>query len=193
MKEMEMKVENYNIKYFDELDSTHKYIKENVKKLESKTIVVANIQNNGIGTHGRAWYTGNSKNIAMSLLYKPDATVEKLNTITTDIAKCIKNSIKELYNIELEIKMPNDLLLNSKKICGILTEINTISAKVNYIIISIGFNVNEDSFNEKIEKIATSLKKEYGREFNREKIFKKFVQELDKKIIKNLTSQTNEN
>ena len=94
------------------------------------------------------------------------------------------NAIKELYDYNLEIKEPNDLLLNNKKICGILTESSTIANKVNYILIGIGFNVNEEIFNKEIQDIAISLKTEYGKEYNKEEIIVKIIENIEK-IISN--------
>ena len=70
-------------------------------------------------------------------------------------------------------------MLNKKKICGILTESNTIGNKINYVIISIGFNVNEDNFPNEIKDIATSLYKETGKKFNKQKITEDFIQILE--------------
>lgn len=167
------------IKYFDELPSTHLYVKENQDKLENGTVIIANKQTAGIGTHGRTWYTGSGDNIAMSTLFKPECDLSSLNNITVDVAQSIKKTIRNLYNIGLNIKYPNDLLLNGKKICGILTEINTISGKINYLIISLGFNVNEICFDEETIKIATSLKKEYNKNFNRKEIILKIIQNIN--------------
>ena len=172
--------QKYEIKIYKELPSTHLYIKENQKNLKNYTIIIADRQTAGIGTHGRSWYTGSGENIAMSILYTPNCSIEKLKKLTLDIAKCIQEAIKELYNIDLTIKYPNDLLLNDKKICGILTEINTISETTNYLIISLGFNVNEINFDEETKKIATSLKKEYKLNFDKEKITFKIIENIDK-------------
>lgn len=169
----------YRIRLHEEIASTHLYVKENQDKLENDTVIIANKQTAGIGTHGRSWYTG-KENIAMSILYKPNCDITKLDGLTVNIAKCIQEAIEELYNIKLKIKYPNDLLLNDKKISGILTEINTISEKINYLIISIGFNVNEINFNSEINKIATSLKKEYKKDFDKEKIIYKIIENIDK-------------
>ena len=170
------------IKYFDELPSTHLYVKENQDKLENGTVIIANKQTAGIGTHGRTWYTGSGDNIAMSMLFKPECDLSSLNNITVDVAQSIKKTIRNLYNIGLNIKYPNDLLLNGKKICGILTEINTISGKINYLIISLGFNVNEICFDEETIKIATSLKKEYNKNFNRKEIILKIIESITEHI-----------
>ena len=73
-------------------------------------------------------------------------------------------------------------MLNNKKICGILTEISTMGEKINYLIISIGFNVNEDNFSTEIKDIATSLKNEFKRDFKREEIIIKFLENLEKEL-----------
>ncbi len=190
---LENKLKVYKIKYFETIDSTHKYIKEHASDLEDRTIAIADNQESGIGTHGRTWYTGDANNIAMSMLIKPNCDIDKLNNITIEIAKSIQGAIKEKYNINLEIKYPNDLLLNNKKICGILTEIRSISKEVTHLIISVGFNVNEVNFDSETEKIATSLKKEFKKNFNREEIILKIVEKIKNEILINLTSQTNEN
>lgn len=182
----------YKIKYFETIDSTHKYIKEHASDLEDRTIAIADNQESGIGTHGRTWYTGDANNIAMSMLIKPNCDIDKLNNITIEIAKSIQGAIKEKYNINLEIKYPNDLLLNNKKICGILTEIRSISKEVTHLIISVGFNVNEVDFDSETEKIATSLKKEFNKNFNREEIILKIIEKIKNEILINLTSQNNE-
>lgn len=178
--------EKIKIKYYDELPSTHLYVKENQDKLENGTVIIANKQTAGIGTHGRSWYTGSGDNIAMSMLFKPECDLSSLNNITVDVAQSIKKTIRNLYNIGLNIKYPNDLLLNGKKICGILTEINTISGKINYLIISLGFNVNEICFDEETIKIATSLKKEYNKNFDRKEIILKIIQNINN-IVKSTT------
>ena len=169
------------IEEYEEIESTHKYLKENQQKYKEKTIILANRQTGGIGTKGRSWFTGSSKNIAMSVLYKPMCNVQNLDGLTVNIAKILKDKIQSSYNIELKIKEPNDLMLNNKKICGILTETNIIGNKINYLIISIGFNVNETDFPEELEDIATSLKKETGNEFNKEEITQQFI-----KVLKNI-------
>ncbi len=172
-----------SIEYFEQIDSTHKYAKKiALKNEENGKIIIADMQTAGIGTKGRKWYSGKTKNIAMSIIFKPKITIKQLEGLTIKIANCMKKSIYELYSIDLNIKEPNDLLLNNKKICGILTEINTIGEKINYLIISIGFNVNEDNFSTEIKDIATSLKRELKRDFRREEIIIKFIENLEKEL-----------
>lgn len=184
------KIENANtrnlgkkIEYFKEITSTHKYAKKIALQTNSDgKIIIAEMQTEGIGTKGRTWYTGENKNIAMTIILKPQCRIDKLEGLTVKIAECMKKTIKGLYKIQLDIKAPNDLMLSNKKICGILTEINMIGEKINYLLISLGFNVNEDTFTQETEQIATSLKKEYDKEFLREDIIKKFIENLEKEI-----------
>lgn len=172
-----MKIERYK-----EIESTHKYLKENQQNYKDKTVIIADKQTGGIGTKGRSWFTGSSKNIAMSILYRPCCDIKDLDGLTVKIAETLKKDIYELYDIELKIKEPNDLMLNGKKICGILTESNIIGDKINYLIISIGFDVNETAFPKELENIATSLKKESRKEFDKEEIIQKFIYTLEKII-----------
>ncbi len=175
------------IEYYKEIDSTHKYAKK-IANLEEQNgkIIISEVQTEGIGTKGRSWHTGENKNIAMTLIIKPKCQLNMLNHLTLDIAYVMKETIKELYNIDLRIKEPNDLILNNKKICGILTESSTTGEKINYVLISLGFNVNETLFNDDIANIATSLKIETKKEYEREEIIKCFLEKLENKIIRYL-------
>ena len=174
-----MKYKKLKIERYKEIESTHKYIKENYKKYDENIVIIADKQTGGIGTKGRNWYTGTNKNIAISILYKPKCQVNKLEGLTIKIAEKIKKVIYNEYKIDLQIKEPNDLILNNKKICGILTEINTLGNEINYLIISMGFNVNETEFPKEVENIATSLKKEYSIDFDKEALIEKIIKELE--------------
>ena len=186
IKHAKTKVIGKQIEYYNEIPSTHTYAKQIAKDVNNNgKVILAEIQTQGIGTKGRKWYTGEGKNLAVTIILHPQGNVEKLDGLTVKIAEEIKKAIKELYGYTLDIKEPNDLLMNNKKICGILTEIHTIGEKIQYLIISFGFNVNEEKFSEETKEIATSLKRETGKNFEREEILIKIIEKLDK-IIENL-------
>ncbi len=103
--------------YFDEINSTQKYVKENSKNLENSTIVIANNQTNGIGTKNRIWYSEKDTNLTFTVFLKPNETIKKYENLTTSLAKIIVEVIKELYGIDAKIKEPNDVLINNKKVC----------------------------------------------------------------------------
>ncbi len=91
----------------------------------------------GYGTHGRSWYTDEENNIAFSFYISTDCKLQKIEGITIEIAKTIIETLKNLYNIELQIKFPNDIICNNKKIGGILTQTKLIGEKIKYIIVGI--------------------------------------------------------
>ena len=167
------------VEYFETIESTHKYAKENIEKIENGRVIIAEEQTGGIGTKGRQWHTGKGQNIAMTIVLRPNKEVKELEGLTKKIAEAVRKAIKELYDIELSIKEPNDLLLKQKKICGILTEVNSIGEKINYLLISIGFNVNETEFPIELQEIVTSLRKEYKKEYSKEKIIIKIIEKLE--------------
>lgn len=172
-----------NVVFYDEIGSTQDVIRELAEKhVENGTVVITDNQISGKGTKGRIWSTEKSKNITMSFVIYPKCEAEDLEGLTVNIAKAIVEAIKELYGYKLEIKVPNDVMLNGKKICGILTQCVTLEEKVNYILIGIGFNVNQVQFNKEISNIATSLKAEYNKEFEREDIIAKILEKLENKI-----------
>ena len=93
----------------------------------------------------------------MTIILQPKCKITDLKNLTIEIANCMQKTIYDLFEIRLNIKEPNDLILNGKKISGILTEINTIGEKINYLLISIGF-VSSGTFlqTDKMSVTATS-------------------------------------
>ena len=183
IKNANTKVLGKNIVFYKEIDSTQDEIRKMAEKHTANgTLVIADNQFSGKGTKGRVWTTESGKNITMSLVIYPNCKVEELEGFTVNIAEAIKEAIKELYGYKLDIKEPNDLMLNGKKICGILTQSVTLAEKVDYVLIGIGFNVNQVEFEGELSNIATSLKKEFNMEFEREEIAAKILEKLENKI-----------
>lgn len=171
------------MQYYKELGSTQDKAKELVNlNVANGTIVITENQTKGKGTKGRTWYSSMGKNITMTIIIYPNCIIDKLDGITLRIAEIMQNVILKLYNIKLEIKLPNDLMLYNKKIAGILTETKILKNEVQQLLIGIGFNVNETEFSKETINIATSLKKEYNKEFSIEDIIISFIEELERKI-----------
>lgn len=167
--------------YYEEVSSTQEEAKRIAKEGNANgTIVITDEQTRGKGTKGRVWYSSKGKNLTMTLILLPHCKACKLDGITIKIAEAMAEAIFKLYNIKLDIKHPNDLMLNNKKIAGILTEAKTLNDEVKQVLIGIGFNVNETDFNDETKKLATSLKREYGKEFCIEDIVVKFIETFEK-------------
>ena len=113
-----------NFYFFDNIDSTQTEIWRRIdnKKIKNGTIIMADIQTKGKGTHGRIWHTDEKNNIAFSMYIETNDVVELFEGITKEIAKTIQEILKSKYKINVEIKYPNDLMINGKKVGGILTE-----------------------------------------------------------------------
>lgn len=174
------------LEYYEEIDSTQKEIWRRVKenKIENGTVVYAGIQTNGIGTHGRVWHTDKKENIAFSFYIKANCNINKLEGLTKEIAETIVKIFKNKYNINIQIKEPNDIYYKGKKLGGILTETKVISNKVEHLVIGIGINTNQTNFAKDIENIATSIKKEFEITIETQEFITEFCNTFEEQIIK---------
>lgn len=173
-----------NSDFFQEIDSTQDEIWRRIKnkKIRNGEIVIANIQTKGKGTHGRVWHTDEVGNIAFSFYVEMNSKIKSLDGFTYEIAEIITELFKEKYNIELQIKLPNDIIYKNKKIGGILTEAKINKEIVKYLVVGIGINTNKMNFSDDIKDIATSIKREFGIEINSVEFISEFCNKLEKKI-----------
>lgn len=174
--------------HYKEIDSTQtriwKMIEEN--KIENGTLIYADIQTAGKGTHGRLWHTDEKNNIAFSFFIKMDCDIEKLEGLTRRIAELIITILKNNYGIHLTIKEPNDIMLKEKKIGGILTETRMVANKVKYLVVGIGINTSKQEFTDDIKEIATSIKKEFNININVIKLMTEFCNQFEKEILERM-------
>lgn len=155
---------------FDTLDSTNDYGKELAKhKCVHGTLIVADTQTAGKGRRGRIWQSPKGSTVSMSLCLEPKLPTERVAGLTLVMALAVAEAIAEVADVNPQIKWPNDIVVNNKKICGILTEMCFVDAHY-VVIIGVGINVNTENFPEEIRGIAGSLKIESGREISREKL-----------------------
>ena len=131
------------------------------------TLIVADHQEAGRGSRGRSWETPAGTNIAMSLLLKPEINPNNASMITLVAALAVSKAITQITGEPAPIKWPNDIVMNGKKVCGILTEMSAQFDYVNHIVVGIGINVNIESFPEEIAETATSLRIETGKQISR--------------------------
>lgn len=173
-----------NAIFYKEIDSTQSEIWRRLKKgeLPNGTLIMADKQTKGKGTHGRIWHTDEENNIAFSFYLETDCPIQKLEGITIEIAKILVEILKEMYHITLTIKVPNDITYQNKKIGGILTESKIQAETVKYLVVGIGMNTNQMNFSEEIKNTATSIKKEFGIEIDRTKVITSFCQQFEETI-----------
>ena len=158
--------------YFDTIDSTNTKAQELAEKgYPSGTLVVADKQESGKGRRGRSWVSPSGTGIFMTLMIKPDINPNHASMLTLVAALAVAKAITSVTGEEAMIKWPNDIVVNSKKVCGILTEMNAQFDYINHIVVGIGINVHNESFPEEISQMASSLMIEAGgKRFHRAQI-----------------------
>lgn len=158
--------------YFDTIDSTNTKAQELAEKgYQSGTLVVADKQESGKGRRGRSWVSPSGTGIFMTLMIKPDINPNNASMLTLVAALAVAKAITSVTGEEALIKWPNDIVVNGKKVCGILTEMNAQFDYINHIVVGIGINVHNESFPEEISQMASSLMIEAGgKRFHRAQI-----------------------
>lgn len=181
-------MQSNNFIFYKKIDSTQNEIWRLIESqtIKNKTLIMADIQTNGKGTHGRIWHTDEEKNIAFSYYIETNCKSENLEGITIEIAQILVKIFKEFYGIKLDIKKPNDIMIKDKKVGGILTESKVSSEIVKFLVIGIGINTEKMNFTDDIKNIATSIKKEFGIEVDRKKIITNFCEEFEKTLIRRI-------
>lgn len=141
------------------VDSTNLWAKMHLDSLDDKTIISANRQTKGRGRFDRVWMDLGDDNIFMSIVLKPAKNFSEIYPNLTQYLCVVVCKILENYGLEPKIKWPNDVLVDGKKICGILSETVTQGSNLKGIVLGIGFNVNSNIENlSKIkDKLATAL------------------------------------
>ncbi len=149
------------IRYYQEVDSTNKVLKEMAdKEAPEGTVVVAEGQTAGRGRLGRTWHTPAGKGIWLSVLFRPPLAPGEAPFFTLLTACAVAQAVKnKLPALNAGIKWPNDLLLQGRKFCGILTEMKAEADLLHYLVTGIGVNVNcgEKDFPPELRASATSL------------------------------------
>ena len=137
--------------YFPVISSTqteaHRLAQEGTP---SGTVVVANAQEKGKGRFGRFWHSPSGTGLWFSFILRPTLPLNVMPQLTLLTAVAVLRGIKKVIDIPLTIKWPNDLLIDGKKVAGILTELKAETDQVHYVVMGIGLNVNqrEDDFPE---------------------------------------------
>jgi len=165
---------------FDTIDSTNIYGKKIAAEgCPEGVLIISDEQTAGKGRLGRQWESQKGTGVFMSLVLRPDILPERASVITQIVAAAMQQSIEDVTAVEVGIKWPNDIVYNGKKICGILTEMSAELGGINYIIVGVGVNVNNDQFDSEAAKVAVSLKQITGKDISRKDIVIGFVNHFE--------------
>lgn len=167
--------------YFPVIDSTNIKAKQLAEEgYPMGTLVVAEQQDAGRGRRGRSWESPRGSGIFMTLLLKPDIHPNNASMLTLVAALAVSAAITEKTRRPAGIKWPNDIVMNGKKVCGILTEMSAQFDYVNHIVIGIGINVNNTSLPDEIAHMATSLYLETKNRYHRADLIEETLEQFER-------------
>ncbi|NLY44656.1 MAG: biotin--[acetyl-CoA-carboxylase] ligase [Tissierella sp.] len=170
--------------YYDSIDSTNKMAKDIAHNEKEGVIVVAEEQLEGRGRLGRHWESPKKKGIYFSIILKPQVPPMKVAKLTLLGAAAVYQALDEI-GINSQIKWPNDIVVNGKKVCGILTEMSSELNMINHVVMGIGVNVNleENDILEDLQHKATSLKIESKGKVDRKKLLAAILNKFENLYI----------
>lgn len=173
-----------NFIYADELESTNSVLlAKNKKQNIDGTVVFAEKQIKGRGRKDRIWYSAKGLNLTFSILVLNENLLRSnINLINFSAALAVAVSIENLYQLKTQLKWPNDVLINKKKIAGILLESSSQGNKIEKLIIGIGVNVNQTLFQGSFAIEPTSIKSELGHAVEREKFLAEILNNFEEFI-----------
>jgi|GEM_PF-2595688 len=169
---------------FDTIDSTNTYIENNSKLLKNKSVILTRHQTNGRGRYERNFVSNINKGIYCSFLIKENIDQSFLKLLHLKIACALHNAIKITFNIDTQIKWPNDLILQNKKCAGILIETQYNQNKLDSIIIGFGLNIYKQVFNQSLNLLAVSLEDVYEQDYNQNQLLINFFETIDEFLYK---------
>ncbi|SHE35967.1 BirA family transcriptional regulator, biotin operon repressor / biotin-[acetyl-CoA-carboxylase] ligase [Seinonella peptonophila] len=165
------------IRYYPAITSTqesaHQWALAGAKE---GSLVIADQQTTGRGRLGTSWVSPAGTGIWMSLILRPNALLKFASHFTLLAAVSVFEAIQSLSSYPIHIKWPNDLLINKKKVCGILTELKGEQDRVDYMVIGIGLNVKQ---NDQLPSHATSLEEAAGKQYIRAQVIAQILQRIE--------------
>ena len=163
------------------IDSTNNYAAKllNQTKVPFGTVIMAHYQTNGKGQRNTIWSSNGGDNLLMSVLLDLSFMhSEKIFFLSKSIALAIRAAVVDVIGIESHLKWPNDVLIDNKKIAGVLIENQWKKSNIVSSVVGVGLNVNQVDFQESFS--ATSLKKITNKNYNVDNILKVLCKKLDK-------------
>lgn len=184
-------IKQYRVKkhmsYYDEIGSTNDEAKKLCNAGKGKgALLVSDCQTQGKGRLGRSFESAKGVGVYFSTVYELDDDTKNLDLISSVAGLAVRDSLYNIFNIDAKIKWPNDILVDDKKICGILCEIVNQNNKPKYIIIGIGINVEKQDFPEEIQYTATTIADNYEGEekIDHNELVIDVIHNLDRYLLK---------
>lgn len=146
-----------SISVIDTVDSTNQALKREAEHLKGQALLIAGEQTGGKGRRGRKWESPDKGGIYMSLLLRPNILPQESSMITLIAGLAMTETLIELTGLDIGIKWPNDVVVNKKKVCGILTELNAEIGFLNYVVLGVGLNYRRMTLSEELKDKAIAI------------------------------------
>ncbi|MEM2446326.1 MAG: biotin--[acetyl-CoA-carboxylase] ligase [Candidatus Bathyarchaeia archaeon] len=165
-----------------EVSSTNDWAKELAELgAPEGTVAIAETQTSGRGRLGRRWHSPKG-GLWFSIILKPNLKPSETVKLVFLASLAVAETLRELCGLKAETKWPNDVLVDGRKVCGILSEMKTVGEKVDYVVVGVGVNVNinvEKELPPELRETATSLKAMLGKEISMENLFKGLLEKME--------------
>lgn len=166
--------------HYEELDSTNLQARRLAGEgAPHGSVIVAQAQTDGRGRHGRSWVSEPGSGLWFSLLLRPGFLPDRASMVTLVAAMAVATGIRRTTGQPVMIKWPNDVVLDGKKVCGILTELDARIGQINHMIVGIGINIRRQQFPPELLEKATSLEQEQPLEIDRDRLLEAVLEEFE--------------
>ena len=188
-----LKIEEFDIKldtefigrsfvYLDECESTNDFLFNTKDFSQHGTVVLSEFQSNGKGRKDRTWESTKGQNLTLSVLLRKGIKSKLLGIINLGASLAVAQTLENLYQLDVELKWPNDVLIKRKKIAGILLESSSKGSKIEKLVIGIGINVNQVGFQGRFIIPPTSVKKEFHEAVSRERLLSELLNNFEETL-----------
>lgn len=173
-----------NFIYYEEADSTNSELLNDLSIKEHGSVLFANNQVKGRGRLNREWISGKNHSLTFSILLTENISAKNVNIINLAASIAVAQSLENLYQLDVRLKWPNDVLIDRRKVSGILIESQSKGDKLSRVVVGIGINVNQPMFEGGFNITPTSIKKEFGKSVSRERLLAEILNEFEKLLKK---------
>lgn len=183
LEEMDIKLDTEcigtNFIFCDEINSTNERLLTDEVITQHGTVLLAENQFVGRGRLGRKWISEKNMSLTFSILLTENIEPKNLNHINLGISLAVAKSLKNLYQLDVSLKWPNDVLISNRKVSGILLESVTKGEKIDRVVVGVGINVNQPTFEGKLLIPPTSVRREFGKPVKRERLISEVLNEFE--------------
>jgi len=183
LEEMDIKLDTEyfgtNFIFYDELNSTNEKLLTDDSIKQHGTVLLTENQFVGRGRMGRKWISEKDLSLTFSILLTENVDAKNINIVNLGASLAVAKSLENLYQLDVNLKWPNDVLISNRKVAGILVESITKGDRFEKVVVGIGINVNQPAFEGKLLIPPTSVRKEFGNPVKRERVLSEVLNEFE--------------